>query len=116
MRCLTVSTFEIYGVEAHSILEAKKLIERLLSVVLEERFSSFYRGGAYLYYEGMREESLKIVINLDPYDDEPLEDAYPCANIIMYIKNSNSFSDLPRILTNAPSGVIKLLRRETSCE
>ncbi|WP_141098339.1 hypothetical protein [Rhodoblastus acidophilus] len=111
-----MSTVELYGVETHSILEAKKLIESLLSVVLEERFSSFYRGGTYLYYEGMREESLKIVINLDPYDDEPLEEAYPYVNIIMYVKSSNRFSDLPRILTNAPSGVIKLLRRETSCE
>ena len=105
-----MAIYDLYGIDAESIIEARALIESMLSMSFEERDSSFHRGP---YFAAGRTgtENFEIKINLDPYEDVPNEEAYPDANFLLYVNNTERSQALTEIFSKS-NGSVKLLRHE----
>jgi hypothetical protein len=105
-----VAIYDLYEIGADSITEARSLLESLLSISLEEHDSSFHRG-PYFATGKKGEENFELKLNLDPYEDEPIEDEYSDSRFLFYVNNTRRSSELNSVLTKSNSR-IKLLRRE----
>ena len=66
-----MKAYEVYGTKL-KIKEAKNQLERLCSVQFEER-DSLYFGIYYSVFESDTGEIYKLCNNIDPFDNEPLE-------------------------------------------
>jgi hypothetical protein len=105
-----VSIYELYRVEATSLDEARSLIERLLGLSFEEHDSA-YHGGRYYRSGDEAHEHFVLKENRDPFEDEPAEDSFPDARILLYVNDTTRSSELERTF-NEGSKTIVLLRHE----
>ncbi|MDR0779520.1 MAG: hypothetical protein LBF16_02350 [Pseudomonadales bacterium] len=105
-----MAIYDLYEIDVGSIVEARSLLEAILSLSLEERDSSFHHG-PYFAAGKTGEENFELKFNLDPYENEPSEGAYPNAKFLFYVNNTKRSPMLGEILSKA-NGSIKLLRHE----
>lgn len=78
-----MKVYEVYGTKL-KIKEAKNKLERLCSIQFEER-DSLYFGIYYSVCEINLGELYKLCHNIDPFDNEPLEDFdFP---VILFVSN-----------------------------
>jgi hypothetical protein len=105
-----LATYDLYEVESTSIGEARRLIENLLSVALDEHESSYHRGP--FFTSGVKgEENFELKLNIDPFEDEPNEDACPMSAILLYVNNTTRAGELGSALARG-GGAVKLRRHE----
>jgi hypothetical protein len=64
-----MAVYGLYEIRTGSIQEARQLVEKLFSISLQERSSSYYRGP--YYAAGQRgHENFELKLNIDPYEAE----------------------------------------------
>ena len=105
-----MAIYDLYGINASSIEEAKSLVERLLSIQLEERESSYHRG-PYFAHGQIGHENFEIKFNMDPFEDVPNEDDFPDHEFLLYVNNTGRSNELQAALGKG-GDVVSLLRHE----
>jgi hypothetical protein len=105
-----MSTYDLYGVDTESIQLARALVEKALSLSLEERDSSYHRG-PYFAYGNMGSENFELKINLDPFEDVPAEEQFSDFRFLLYVNNTTRSNTLATTLSDASRSIV-LLRHE----
>lgn len=105
-----MATYDLYGVHAESIQLARALVEKALSLSLEERDSSYHRG-PYFAYGKMGGENFELKMNLDPFEDVPAEEQFSDFRFLLYVNNTTRSNGLTSALSDGSRSII-LLRHE----
>lgn len=103
------TAYDLYGTRDLTLLSAKNYVEETFGISLEERDSLYY-GGIYYVWSGENSESFILKVNLDPFDDEPVEQNFPDYPVLLYIDATARSSSLEEIIKM--SDCLKLLRHE----
>jgi hypothetical protein len=103
-----MTTFDLYAINTDDLKNASVLVERVLSISLESREST-YQGGNYFLSGNESGEHFVLKKNLDPFDDEPVEQAFPEVRILLYVNDTQRQSEIQDALVRGGS---VLLRRE----
>jgi len=101
--------YDLYGVRGLSLLLAKGRAEKMLGVSLEERDSS-YQGGIYYIWGRNDSEHFVLKVNVDPFDEEPVEQSFLDFPVLLYINATERSSEIEEIIRK--DGCFKLLRHE----
>lgn len=101
--------YDLYGADKLNLLAARDNIETALGEVFEERDSS-YQCGIYYMWGRSDSENFVLKLNVDPFDDEPIEQNYPNYKILLYINATDRSSDIEKAI--GQGGGFKLLRHE----
>jgi hypothetical protein len=104
-----MAIYDLYGIKAATIADARSLVEKLLSLEFEEHDSSYHRG-PYFVCGQIGEENFELSINLDPFEDVPNEDDFPDHEILLYVNDTARSGELQAAM--ASSEAIELLRHE----
>ncbi|WP_083196199.1 hypothetical protein [Pseudomonas sp. AU12215] len=101
--------YDLYGAKALSLLLAREHIEEMFGVSLDER-NSTYQGGTYYMLGSNDSENFILKLNLDPFDDEPVEQNFPDYPVLLYINATTRSSDVEGAIKEG--ACFKLLRHE----
>jgi hypothetical protein len=102
-------TYDLYGAMGLGLLAARDHIEAVLGCSLVGRNSS-YQGGDYYMFGSNDSENFILKINIDPFDDEPVEQNFSSYQILLYVNATNRPSDIAGALSRG--GLFQLLRHE----
>lgn len=102
-------TYDLYGAGGLDLYSARCTAEAALGVIFEVRDSA-YQGGVYYRFVGRDSENMVLKINVDPFDGEPAEVAFPQYPVLLYVNSTRRSSDLEEAIGRC--GVFELLRRE----
>jgi hypothetical protein len=105
-----MAAYDLYGVHAQSIQEARALVEKALSLSFEERDSSYHRGPYFACGE-MGNENFELKMNLDPFEDVPTEEQFSAFRFLLYVNNTTRSNGLATILSDGSRSIV-LLRHE----
>lgn len=105
---MTIS-YDLYGVVELSLLSAKEHVEEMLGVSLEERESS-YQGGIYYVWGRSDSEHYVLKVNVDPFDEEPVEQDFSDFPVLLYINATERSSSIEEVVRK--DSFFKLLRHE----
>lgn len=105
-----MSFYDLYGIEAASLHDAKLVLENLLVVSFEERDSIYY-GGTYYSFGNEDGEYFILKENRDPFEDEPYEDNFPDSKLLLYVNETTRSDELREALAKGGDAII-LLRHE----
>ncbi|NDP59179.1 MAG: hypothetical protein GZ090_07470 [Oxalobacteraceae bacterium] len=105
-----MANYDLYGLLSTHLCEAKDILEDLLDIKFEDHESS-YQAGSYFKNGNSSGEHFVLKRNLDPFDDEPAEVAFPKHPILFYVNDSPRSEYLQKILSKK-SKTIVLLRHE----
>ncbi len=105
-----MSFYDLYGIEAESLDEAKAIVERLLSCTFQEHDSSFHAGKYYLSGDE-RGEHLMLKHNRDPFEDVPAEGKFPESKLLLYVNETMRSKDVQDALAKQGDR-ITLLRHD----
>jgi hypothetical protein len=103
------TTYDLYGARDLDLSLAKNCVEEMLGVSLEER-DSLYHGGTYYMWGDSNSEHFILKVNLDPFDEEPVEQNFQDFSILLYINSTGRSSDIEKIVRQ--NGCFELLRHE----
>ncbi|MBD9634375.1 hypothetical protein [Pseudomonas sp. PDM19] len=101
--------YDLYGAKSLSLVLAREHIEEILGISLDERNSS-YQGGSYYMFGSNDSENFILKVNLDPFDDEPVELNFPEYPVLLYINATVRSSDIEGSIKKG--ACFKLLRHE----
>ncbi|MDT4837941.1 hypothetical protein [Phytopseudomonas flavescens] len=101
--------YDLYGGRELSLLLAKEHVEEMLGVSLEERESS-YQGGIYYVWGRNDSEHYVLKVNVDPFDEEPVEQDFPDFPVLLYINATERSSSIEEVVRK--DSFFKLLRHE----
>lgn len=101
--------YDLYGAKTLTLLLAREHIEGILGVSLDER-NSTYQGGVYYMLGSNESENFILKVNLDPFDDEPVEQNFPDYPVLLYINATARSSDVEEAIKKG--ACFKLLRHE----
>ena len=101
--------YDLYGAKDHDLYSAMRIAEAALGVTFEEKGSS-YQGGVYYRFKGHGSENIIIKVNIDPFDGDPAEAAFPAYSVLLYVNSTGRSSELEAAIGRCR--VFKLLRRE----
>jgi hypothetical protein len=104
-----MSIYDLYGIKAATLSDARNLIEKLLSHQFEEHESDYHRG-PYFVFGKKGGENFELNINLDPFENVPNEDSFPDDKILLYVNNTNRSREVQSVLE--ASNLVRLLRHE----
>ncbi|CAM5352388.1 hypothetical protein MAUB1S_06080 [Mycolicibacterium aubagnense] len=104
-----MAIYDLYGIEAESLDDAKMLLEGLLEISFEGRESLFH--GEYYAARGESAESFMLKENRDPFEDVPVEDDFPDSKFLLYVDETNRSNELRDALAKA-GGAIVFLRHQ----
>ena len=105
-----MSFYDLYGIEAANLGDAKIILEKLLAFSFEERDSS-YHGGTYYAFGDEAGEHFMLKENRDPFEDEPAEDNFPDSKLLLYVNETTRSEELRDALAKGGDAII-LLRHE----
>lgn len=105
---LTMSNYDLYGINAVNMFAAKSIEESLLNIQLEEHDSS-YHAGVYFRWGDRSSEHFVLKANQDPFDDEPAELAFPTFEFLFYVNDTRRSDGLNAVLLQNKN--VNLLRR-----
>jgi hypothetical protein len=103
-----MAIFDLYAINTDNLNEASVLVERALLISLEGREST-YEGGVYFRSGNKSGENFVLKRNIDPFDDEPVEQAFPEARILFYVNDTRRQAEIQDALVR---GGFVLLRSE----
>jgi hypothetical protein len=103
-----MAAFDLYAVNSDNLKDAKAFVERVLSIFLESREST-YHAGEYFFFGDWAGEHFLLKQNLDPFDGEPAEQGFPESSIILYVNDTRRSMELRDALVR--DGAV-LLRHE----
>lgn len=101
--------YDLYGAKNLSLMLAREHVEKLLGVSLNER-NSCYQGGDYYMYGSNKYENFILKVNLDPFDDVPVELCFHEYSILLYINATDRSSDIEDAIKKGEC--FELLRHE----
>lgn len=105
-----MSYYDLYGIGAASLDDAKIMLEKLLAFTFEERDSTCH-GGTYYAFGDEAGEHFMLKENRDPFEDEPAEDNFPDSKLLLYVNETTRSVGIRNALAKG-GDVIKLLRHE----
>jgi hypothetical protein len=85
--------FELFGSPTTDIAQVRAAVEGLLGCALEEHESAYVEGE---YYRADLPDGESVVVkrNLDPFDQEPLEENFPEYPVLVYVDNTMRPSEI----------------------
>ena len=104
-----MSTYDLYGVHAASIDEAKAMLQQLLFCSFEEHDSE-YHGGRYFRAGEERGENFLLKRNLDAYEDVPAEEEFPTHALLFYVNGTERSISIQEVFRTTDA--VELLRHE----
>lgn len=104
-----MATFILYGSKL-SLVEAKTILEKLLSVQFQARESD-YQGGGYFRFGDRARENFDLKKNMDPFDGSPVEARFSNFPTLLYINATSRGKGLKEIMEHTCGNFI-LLRYE----
>jgi len=104
-----MKTYDLYGTKCLNLALVRVQVEELAGVLLEEREST-YHGGIYYLYGDNGSEHFILKNNIDPFDGEPVEQAFSDCPILFYVNATNRSLELMDVLK--VEGGFSLLRHE----
>lgn len=104
-----MTTYILYGSKV-SPVEAKGVLEELLTLQFEARESD-YQNGEYFRAGNKTAEHFELKKNADPFDGDPVEMKFPEFPTLLYINATSRSEELKEILEHA-RGDFALLRHE----
>lgn len=102
-------SYDLYGVVGLSLLLAKERVEEMLGVFLEERESS-YQGGIYYAWGRSDSEHYVLRVNVDPFDEGPVEQDFPEFPVLLYVNATERSSSIEGVVRK--DSFFKMLRHE----
>ncbi|WEJ98119.1 MAG: hypothetical protein P0Y59_14300 [Candidatus Sphingomonas phytovorans] len=105
-----MSFYDLYGIEAESLDDAKAILERLLACSFEERDST-YHAGTYYTFGDEAGEHFMLKENRDPFEDVPAEDSFPNSKLLLYVNETTRSDELQDALARGGDAIM-LLRHE----
>ncbi|WP_338638617.1 hypothetical protein [Burkholderia pyrrocinia] len=105
-----MATYDLYGFSSADLDKAKNILEAVFDIRFEVHGSS-YHGDCYFKFGEVTGEHFVLKRNVDPFDDEPAEVAYPEHAVLFYVNDTSRSADLQEIVTQKVDGFI-LLRHE----
>ncbi len=102
-------TYDLYGVHADNIEEARSSVEKALGLKLHSHESS-YRGGAYFRLHDVGKEHFILQQNYDSFEREWTEPEHSDSPFVLYVNESPRSEDIQRALRTKPN--IRLLRHQ----
>ncbi|HEF5875097.1 TPA: hypothetical protein SAY52_005789 [Burkholderia cenocepacia] len=105
-----MATYDLYGFSSADMDKAKSILEAALDIQFEVHGSS-YHGDRYFKFGEVASEHFVLKRNVDPFDDEPVEIAYPEHAVLFYVNDTSRSADLQEIIAQKADGFI-LLRHE----
>ncbi|WP_175181465.1 hypothetical protein [Achromobacter aegrifaciens] len=103
------NAYDLYGAKDISLLLARSRIEEVFGISFEER-NSTYHGGDYYMFGSNDSENFVLKMNLDPFDEEPVEQGFPDYPVLLYINATDRSSDIEEAIKK--SDCFKRLRHE----
>lgn len=104
-----MADYDLYEVVAPTLEDARKLVEQG-GISLEERESSYHRG-VYFSYGQIGGENFELKVNLDPYEEQPMEEDFPNSKFLLYINNTNR-SELLKSTFSQLGNAVVMIRHE----
>lgn len=101
--------YDLYGVVGLNLLQARARLEEILRISFEEKESS-YQGGIYYLWGCSDAEHYVLKVNLDPFDEEPVEQDFPSFPVLLYINATARSSSIESVVKE--DGLFSLLRHE----
>ncbi len=105
-----MSFYDLYGIKADSLDDAKAVLERLLAFSFKERESTYHVGTYYTFGDEAGEHFM-LKRNLDPFDDVPAEENFPNSKLLLYVNETTRSDELQDALAKGGDAII-LLRHE----
>lgn len=105
-----MSFYDLYGIEAESLDDAKAILERLLVCSFEEREST-YHAGTYYTFGDETGEHFMLKENRDPFENTPAEDSFPNSKLLLYVNETTRSKELQDVLARGGDAIM-LLRHE----
>lgn len=105
-----MDVYDLYGVTADDLSKAQKHVERALSIVMEERESSYL--GDYSLFTGPGDEEISLIERADPIDGELHHPDFPDYTIFLQVDESLRADVIKAKLAEDPSR-FTFLRRKT---
>jgi hypothetical protein len=98
-----MAIYDLYGSQAADLEEARDVLEAALGIRFEARESS-YQGGDYFRWGENEAEHLILKRNVDPFDDEPVEESFSQYPILFYVNDTLRSTEVQeQIAQKAPS-------------
>jgi len=88
-----MTVFDLYTINTDDLKKASVLVERALSISLENRHST-YQGGNYFLFGNESGEHFVLKQNTDPIDNEPVEQSFPEARILLYVNDTQRQAEI----------------------
>lgn len=85
---MSTTEFDLYGLRIDDIDNAKKLLEGMLSIEFEKRYSDYKCGDYYCFISGEKQESFTLQKNYDDFEDEWIEDKHREYSLLLYLDNT----------------------------
>lgn len=104
-----MKTYDLYGTKCLNLGLARAQVEKLAGISLEEREST-YHGGIYYLHGDNSSAHFVLKKNIDPFDGEPVEQAFSDYPILFYVNATNRSLELMDALI--VEGGFSLLRHE----
>jgi hypothetical protein len=101
--------YDLYGVDATTLEEAKGVVEQALGIRLVAHESG-YAGGDYYRYGSSGAENFILQRNFDPRDQCPFESKFSDSPFILYVSETSRWIEIQAQLCGVPR--VKLLRHE----
>ena len=107
---MAMLSYDLYGMEVGSLVEAVSLVSRALGLRFEPHDSSYI--GDYFLAETAEGESFKLRENVDPMDGEPAEAEFPDPPFLLLVEGTGRSAELYARLTERISGIAHLRHEE----
>lgn len=109
MRSMAISVK--YSVNAKDLEEARSWVEEVTGLEAEGRESSYW-GGDYYSFDGSEGEEMKLINNVDIYDDEPIVGDSPDWRIALLFNGPRADSSVLQSLERDAKRFEKLSEKE----
>ncbi len=94
-----MKTYDLYSAKKSNLDFVRGQVEVALKIVLEER-NSTYQGGVYYRCGDKNSEHFVLKNNLDPFDGDVAEQAFPNSSVLLYVNATEHSSELFNKLEN----------------
>ena len=104
-----MAIYDLYGIRAECLEDAKVIVERMLGCTFVER-DGLYHGIHYICGAAPG-ENFELNENRDPFEGVPNEEGFPTSKWLLYVNDTARSKELQAVLTRDSDSVV-LLRHE----
>jgi len=109
---MTKKVFDLYGLKAGDLSEAKTLVENVLALDLLDHESGYHCGEYYRSHEvDIDDESFILQKNYDDFEDEWTEESFTDFPILLFVNDTKRSSEITSLF-ESQKGVTLLRHQE----